>query len=150
MFVAEGPRVDAVEQTVAAIRAHVGTPDKMRYAASATFVAGQLIEHPKFGEGYVLHVSGARKMEVLFDGGTKVLACALAFGEAVPKHKRRGSRTMPRQPPVTVAAGSEARTSREAGTTSTKPCPKCGRHTHPQNFLYSPAGRIVGCMWCCT
>ncbi len=34
------------------------------------------------------------------------------------------------------------------GMAELKQCPLCKKLTHPQNFLYSPGGEVVGCNDC--
>jgi hypothetical protein len=45
------------------------------YAMTSRFTKGQLLAHPKFGKGIVVHVEGAR-IEVLFEDGPKKLGHA--------------------------------------------------------------------------
>lgn len=45
------------------------------YAMTARFAKGQLLAHPKFGKGVVVHVEGQR-IEVLFEEGPKKLGHA--------------------------------------------------------------------------
>ena len=42
------------------------------YAMATRYAKGQLLTHPKFGKGVVVHVEGAR-IEVLFEEGAKKL-----------------------------------------------------------------------------
>jgi hypothetical protein len=55
-------------QVAVATKAGSGKP----YSATARYVAGDLVEHPKFGAGVVQAVAPAR-VTILFDTGTKVL-----------------------------------------------------------------------------
>jgi hypothetical protein len=48
------------------------------YRVSATFQSGDLIRHPKFGDGVVTRISDAHKVEILFKDESKTLAQALA------------------------------------------------------------------------
>ena len=45
------------------------------YAMTSRFTKGQLLAHPKFGKGIVVHVEGQR-IEVLFEDGPKKLGHA--------------------------------------------------------------------------
>jgi hypothetical protein len=45
------------------------------YAMTSRFAKGQLLTHPKFGKGIVVHVEGQR-IEVLFEDGPKKLGHA--------------------------------------------------------------------------
>jgi hypothetical protein len=45
------------------------------YSLATRFAKGQLVTHPKFGKGIVVHVEGAR-IEVLFEEGPKKLGHA--------------------------------------------------------------------------
>nr|PZN26346.1 MAG: hypothetical protein DIU78_07960 [Pseudomonadota bacterium] len=45
-----------------------------RYSMDRTFQAGELILHPKFGEGYVEQVLEGGKVNVMFRDGPRVLA----------------------------------------------------------------------------
>ncbi|MGO9707647.1 MAG: hypothetical protein ACLQBL_02210 [Polyangiaceae bacterium] len=45
------------------------------YAMTSRFTKGQLLTHPKFGKGIVVHVEGQR-IEVLFEDGPKKLGHA--------------------------------------------------------------------------
>ncbi|HEY2509248.1 MAG TPA: hypothetical protein VGI39_00195 [Polyangiaceae bacterium] len=47
----------------------------MPYSLATRFAKGQLVTHPKFGKGIVVHVEGAR-IEVLFEEGPKKLGHA--------------------------------------------------------------------------
>jgi hypothetical protein len=53
------------------------------YAASEAFRAGEFIRHPIFGEGKVLDIVGAEKMEVVFREGRKILLCNRAQSRSV-------------------------------------------------------------------
>jgi hypothetical protein len=46
------------------------------YAARDSYVAGERVAHPTFGVGVVAGSPGAGKVEVVFAGGGRVLACA--------------------------------------------------------------------------
>jgi hypothetical protein len=45
-----------------------------RYSMERTFRLGELVQHPKFGEGYVEQVLEGGKINVMFRDGPKVLA----------------------------------------------------------------------------
>jgi hypothetical protein len=47
-----------------------------RYAPAEAYAAGDRISHPSFGVGIVAGSPGAGKVEVVFPGGMRVLACA--------------------------------------------------------------------------
>ena len=51
--------------------------DFKRYNVSATFSAGELVRHSKFGDGVVTRVLDANKVEVLFKDEHRTLAQAL-------------------------------------------------------------------------
>jgi hypothetical protein len=46
------------------------------YAARDSYVAGERVAHPTFGVGVVAGSPGAGKVDVVFAGGARVLACA--------------------------------------------------------------------------
>ena len=46
-----------------------------RYYPQEVYTAGEWVEHPKFGQGKVLHTRGS-KIEVRFDSGNKILVHA--------------------------------------------------------------------------
>jgi hypothetical protein len=46
------------------------------YAARDNYVAGERVSHPTFGIGVVAGSPGAGKVDVVFTGGARVLACA--------------------------------------------------------------------------
>jgi len=46
------------------------------YAARDSYVAGERVAHPTFGVGVVSGSPGAGKVDVVFSGGARVLACA--------------------------------------------------------------------------
>jgi hypothetical protein len=46
------------------------------YGARDSYVAGERVAHPTFGVGVVSGTPGAGKVEVVFGGGARVLACA--------------------------------------------------------------------------
>jgi hypothetical protein len=46
------------------------------YAARDSYVAGERVAHPTFGVGVVAGSPGAGKVDVVFSGGARVLACA--------------------------------------------------------------------------
>jgi len=51
-------------------------PEKaIPYRMDGTFKTNDLVSHPTFGLGIVKSVPGAMKMEVLFEGGVKLLRC---------------------------------------------------------------------------
>lgn len=54
-----------------------GPKDFKAYAVSSTYLQGDLLKHPKFGEGVVLAVEPT-KIEVLFESGPRKLAHAMA------------------------------------------------------------------------
>jgi hypothetical protein len=45
-----------------------------RYSMTHSFAIGQLVTHPKFGDGYVLEIVDPRKVTVQFRDGQKTLA----------------------------------------------------------------------------
>ena len=45
------------------------------YSMSAAYRVNAVISHPQFGIGVVQRVAGARKMEVLFEDGRKMMRC---------------------------------------------------------------------------
>lgn len=46
-----------------------------RYKVSEPYVVSEFIEHPTFGTGRVLEITGAEKMIVIFKDGRKTLLC---------------------------------------------------------------------------
>ncbi len=65
----------AAEPELPVIEADLDKP--MRdYRASEEFEPGQRVNHVKFGEGIVQRSKGPGKMEVMFNGEPKLLACA--------------------------------------------------------------------------
>jgi hypothetical protein len=46
----------------------------MRYSMSRSYRAGELVHHPKFGDGYVAIVLDGGKVSVIFKDGAKTLA----------------------------------------------------------------------------
>jgi len=44
-----------------------------RYSSKDEYLLGDLIEHPNFGIGIATDIKNEGKMEVLFEGGSKVL-----------------------------------------------------------------------------
>lgn len=46
-----------------------------RYLIQNDYHDGDYLDHPQFGNGYVLRVVSPRKMKVLFDGQLKLLMC---------------------------------------------------------------------------
>ena len=46
------------------------------YAARDSYIAGERVAHPTFGVGVVAGSPGAGKVDVVFAGGARVLACA--------------------------------------------------------------------------
>jgi hypothetical protein len=47
------------------------------YRPTLTFGAGELVRHPKFGDGVVTHVLDRQKIEILFKDGPRTMAMAL-------------------------------------------------------------------------
>jgi hypothetical protein len=47
------------------------------YRVSGTFQSGELIRHPKFGDGIVTRIADAHKVEILFKDESRTLAQAL-------------------------------------------------------------------------
>jgi hypothetical protein len=45
------------------------------YDMQASYKVGSLVKHPKFGLGLVKGQVGANKVEILFEGGVKLLRC---------------------------------------------------------------------------
>jgi hypothetical protein len=50
---------------------NAGSPK--RYSSSDTYESGDVVEHPTFGVGAVTGLRDTTKIEVLFDGGLKIL-----------------------------------------------------------------------------
>lgn len=48
--------------------------DFSAYAIAATYAVGQLLRHPKFGDGVVMEINAPQKVTVLFADGAKLLA----------------------------------------------------------------------------
>lgn len=57
--------------------------DFSRYAAGGKFDTGELINHPKFGKGFVRRVVDSNRIEILFEDGVRTLPQNLA-----PREKR--------------------------------------------------------------
>jgi hypothetical protein len=69
----------AKEQTWEKAIAGRGMNEFQAYNVSARFAEGDLIKHKKFGDGVIMRVIDASKVEVLFrDGETKTLAHGMA------------------------------------------------------------------------
>jgi hypothetical protein len=70
------PRPRVTSATAPALPAF--DPDKppRRYAPAEAYAAGDRVSHPSFGVGIVAGSPGAGKVEVVFPGGVRVLACA--------------------------------------------------------------------------
>ena len=47
------------------------------YRVSGTFQSGELVRHPKFGDGVVTRIADAHKVEILFKDESRTLAQAL-------------------------------------------------------------------------
>ena len=64
------------EQTSAWEHAIAGKPSSafVAYRISLTFGAGDLVKHPKFGDGVVAKVIDASKVEILFKDGPRTMA----------------------------------------------------------------------------
>jgi hypothetical protein len=45
-----------------------------RYAMTRTYNLGELVNHPKFGDGYVLEIVDPKKVTIQFRDGQKTLA----------------------------------------------------------------------------
>jgi hypothetical protein len=54
-----------------------GTGDFHKYTPKASFSEQDLVQHFKFGDGFVLRVIDSKKIEVLFRDGPRVLAQGL-------------------------------------------------------------------------
>ena len=57
-----------------ALQKQAGDASKRKYAMGDEFTENDVIEHPKFGEGYVVEILSSTKMSVLFEDGVKKLA----------------------------------------------------------------------------
>jgi hypothetical protein len=57
------------------------TDSSPRYLIRDDYADGDYLDHPQFGNGYVLIILPPRKMKVLFDGQLKLLIC----GSGSPK-----------------------------------------------------------------
>ena len=51
-----------------------GSSPSRRYGLSERFSVNDIVEHPSFGTGVVRNVMPGDKIEVLFEGGSKILA----------------------------------------------------------------------------
>lgn len=73
-----GPRktAGATQQDWEKLVAKMAGQRRVPYDMSGSFRIDDLIEHPNFGLGVVRHTVKPNKMEVLFQGGTKLLRCA--------------------------------------------------------------------------
>jgi hypothetical protein len=61
----------------------LGTQAPHPYSPKETFTDGQLIEHKKFGVGYVLSVQQPPvKVSVLFADATRLLVCGVGLNSA--------------------------------------------------------------------
>ena len=59
----------------AALRPDMDPAKAKEYSMDAKFSAKDLVNHPKYGLGLVLRIAGDRKMEVLFEGGKRLMRC---------------------------------------------------------------------------
>jgi hypothetical protein len=46
----------------------------LAYTMDQAFAAGQLVRHPRFGDGVVVEVRDPGKVSILFESGTRTLA----------------------------------------------------------------------------
>lgn len=53
----------------------IGVAHARKYDIKAEFTENDVIDHPKFGVGFVVELVHAKKIEVLFQEGLKKLAC---------------------------------------------------------------------------
>jgi hypothetical protein len=118
------------------------------YRPTSSFGPGELIDHVKFGLGYVLVMrEPPDKMEVLFADQQRLLVCQ-------PKASGKS-----KAEPGKLKRGKPAATNRTTGTVhraavgappepELKQCPGCGKLVHPQNFRYAPNGKAVSCIFC--
>ena len=67
----------AARQEWERLSASVVEAEAAPYDMKASYQAGQSIEHPKFGLGFVLKVIPPNKMEVRFADGVKLMICKL-------------------------------------------------------------------------
>lgn len=58
----------------AALQAQAGDATKRKYAMSEQYTENDVIDHPKFGEGYVVEIVTLTKVAVLFEDGIRKLA----------------------------------------------------------------------------
>ncbi len=123
--------------------------DARPYLPKDLFVAAEFIEHKTFGAGYVLNVHWPPvKMSVLFAEKTRVLVCGGSTGPELEPGATSGPSDFARpdsQTPTGSGPGNE-----KAGVSGDKTvtCPKCGKNLHTHNLHRTPAGKIVGCMYC--
>lgn len=57
------------------LRPAMNSAEATAYSMTAAYKVNTVISHPQFGLGVVQRVAGARKMEVLFEDGRKVMRC---------------------------------------------------------------------------
>jgi len=65
----------AEQKEWAALQPDMNTAAAKAYSMEGKYKAQDLINHPTFGLGVVLRIAGYRKMEVLFEGGKRLMRC---------------------------------------------------------------------------
>ena len=135
-----------------------GSRKPLTYSINGVFADGQYINHPKFGEGYVLAMqSPPFMMEVLFKDQKRMLVCGSSsfVGMREDEEQQSSEVEVVRQTEPSRVVQAERKSGASAGDgvaySSDKEiakCPVCGHTIHPYNLVRAPGGRIVGCMRC--
>lgn len=66
---------DADQREWETLRPGMNPAEAKNYSMNATYKVNSLINHPVFGLGLVMRVSGPQKIEVLFENGKKTMRC---------------------------------------------------------------------------
>lgn len=123
------------------------------YSVNKDYTDGEYLDHPTFGNGYVISVCPPKKMDVLFASERKRLLCGPGSTAAAPKaaeSNRKPKAAVKKTGNVVKKKVSPKTEISSTSTTGDKPvkCPKCGSIIHPYNLYRNTKGLIVRCMNC--
>lgn len=75
---AELTHQEGLERAWAKLNEKIGDEHARKYDIKAEFTENDVIDHPKFGIGYVVELVHPTKIEVLFEDGLKKMVCNLS------------------------------------------------------------------------
>ncbi len=141
-------KAEVMLQDHAALMERRGSQEAPPYSPTKSLAEGEYIEHPTFGVGYIVAVTGPPpRVRIIFSEKKRLLVCGLPLIEDPPEK----APVTPRSPSRATSNATAGKPSNAGGAASASgpvKCPKCGEVVNAFNLHCAPDGTVVGCIRC--